>query len=409
MLMKRNRFFAPQQRLLGFLVAMGILVMTLLNASLASQPFWVKGVWLTHVDSDVLFSSQSTRSALSDLKNLGFNTVYPTVWNDGYTLYPSAVAQHYLGQTHLPHAGLAHRDFLAELIDQAHSHQLRVLPWFELGLMTPQAVPWAKDHPDWFTVTPTGDSLWWEGKQKPRLWLNPLHPQVQQLITALLVDLVEHYDLDGIQLDDHFGYPAHMGYDRLTRKRFQEQRGGQEVPLPPDLDLEYNCVVADPTWQAWVDWRAEKITEFVTDLVHTLKARKPELIISISPNPQNFSKNCFLLDWQSWQERGLIDELVLQVYRRNLEAFQQELQQPTVQRAKKQVPVVVGILAGLKNQPVSLNALESQAEWVRKNDFSGFSFFFYESLWNYGLESPQQRRRTLGQILQKDPPHPPKN
>jgi uncharacterized lipoprotein YddW (UPF0748 family) len=357
----------------------------------------------------VLFSSSSTHSALKDLKNLGFNTVYPTVWNDGYTLYPSAVAKKYLGEAHLPHAGLAQRDFLAELIDQAHSHQLRVVPWFELGLMTPQAVPWAQDHPDWFTVTHTGDALWWEGQQKPRLWLNPLHPQVQQLITALLVDLVERYDLDGIQLDDHFGYPAHMGYDRLTRRQFQQAQGGQEAPPPPDLDLERNCVVAGATWQAWVDWRAEKITEFVTDLVHTLKARKPGLIISISPNPQTFSKNCFLLDWQSWQERGLIDELVLQVYRRNLEAFQKELQQPEVQRAKQRVPVVVGILAGLKNRPVSLADLQSQAEWVQNNDFAGFSFFFYESLWNYGLESPQQRRRTLGQILQKYPPHAPKN
>ena len=52
----------------------------------------VRGVWLTNVDSDVLFSRDNTTEAIANLAELNFNTLYPTVWNWGYTLYPSAVA-----------------------------------------------------------------------------------------------------------------------------------------------------------------------------------------------------------------------------------------------------------------------------------------------------------------------------
>jgi uncharacterized lipoprotein YddW (UPF0748 family) len=53
----------------------------------------MRGVWLTNIDSDVLFSRDRLETGIDRLAKLNFNTVYPTVWSWGYTLYPSQTAQ----------------------------------------------------------------------------------------------------------------------------------------------------------------------------------------------------------------------------------------------------------------------------------------------------------------------------
>ena len=200
--------------------------------------------------------------------------------------------------------------------------------------------------------------------------------------------------MDGIQFDDHFGYPSSLGYDRLTVGQYRQETG-QNPPPPPTLDPNKNCVSNDPAWQAWTNWRSDKITDYMQTLVQTLKTAKPDLTISVSPNPQTFSKNCFLLDWQQWQKKGLIDQLVLQIYREKQADFVRELQDPTVQQAQQQIPVIVGILSCLKNRPVPLDRLEKQTQWAQDNGFAGVAYFFYESLWN--LPEPSQQTRQARQ------------
>jgi len=39
----------------------------------------LRGVWLTNIDSDVLFKRDRLTTALQHLQKLNFNTVYPTV------------------------------------------------------------------------------------------------------------------------------------------------------------------------------------------------------------------------------------------------------------------------------------------------------------------------------------------
>lgn len=353
----------------------------------------IRGVWLTNVDSDVLFRPEQVESAVKTLSDMNFNTLYPTVWNWGYTLYPSAVAKETIGLAIDPHEGLKERDMLREVMTLAHQKKLTVIPWFEFGFMAPADSILAKRHPQWLTQRQDQSTIWLEGNTHKRVWLNPLNSEVQALITNLVVEILQNYDVDGIQFDDHFGYPSDFGYDPYTVGLYRQEHDGQAPP-------------ADPQDPEWVQWRADKITDYMEQLAKTIRQVKPKALISLSPNPQDFSLNSYLLDWAEWERRGFVDELVLQVYRFDLKDFQRELSQMAVQTAKQKIPFAVGILSGLKGRPVTLQQIQAQVSAAREQKFNGVSFFFYESLWNFGQESAKERQAAFKSIFPQPVPRP---
>jgi uncharacterized lipoprotein YddW (UPF0748 family) len=341
----------------------------------------LRGVWLTNIDSQVLFSPKTLKKAIARLAELNFNTLYPTVWNWGYTLYPSEVAEKATGYSLDPHEKLQNRDVLQEIIDRGQKQNMAVIPWFEFGFMAPADSELASRHPEWLVKRTDGTTIWWEGDVHQRVWLNPLHPEVQKFITDLVVELVSNYDVDGIQFDDHFGYPSEFGYDEYTVKLYQQEHDGQSPPT----DIQDG---------EWIQWRADKITAYMQQLFAAIKQANPQAIVSLSPNPQEFSLNSFLLDWQKWERLGLIEELIIQVYRDRQSSFDRELLHPSVITAKEHIPVSIGILSGLKGRPVLLKQIDRQIQTTRDRHFAGVSLFFYESLWNLAAESPEKRQNA---------------
>ncbi|MEQ8971634.1 MAG: glycoside hydrolase family 10 protein [Coleofasciculus sp. C1-SOL-03] len=340
----------------------------------------IRGVWLTNVASSVLFSPWGINRALTQLSQLNFNTVYPVVWNRGHTFYPSRVAT----QEPLLRIMRLNGDVLEEIVQQGHRQGLRVIPWFEYGFMTTIHSQLARRHPSWITQSLTQKS---DPENPQLLWLNPLHPEVQRLILDLIKEVVSQYDVDGIQLDDHFGMPVELGYDPYTIERYQQEHSGNPPPNSP-LNGE------------WMRWRANKISQFMGEIVQTVKSIKPDCIISLSPNPQAFAYKHYLQDWQTWVQRGWVDELVLQVYRDDLSRFTAELNQPAVRMARRTIPVSIGILTGTLGDPIPFDQIQAQVEAVRDRAFDGVSFFYWETLWSYLTpESPQQRRRGFRELF----------
>ncbi|MFB2936599.1 family 10 glycosylhydrolase [Aerosakkonemataceae cyanobacterium BLCC-F154] len=361
----------------------------------------IRGVWLTNIDSDVMFYRDKLSDAIANLKQLNFNTLYPTVWNWGYTLYPSEVAEPIVGSRQRlvtptdenidPELGID-RDVLQEVITQGHKQGMAVIPWFEFGFMAPADSQIAQLYPDWILKRQDGSQIWNEGPHQ-RVWMNPFHPEVQQFIESLILEIVTKYDIDGIQFDDHFGFPSQLGYDEYTVALYQQEHGGQ----PPPDDFQ------DPEW---VRWRADKITQYMQRIHRAIKQRKPKIVISVSPNPQEFSYKYFLTDWQRWEEQGLIEELVLQVYRNDLNRFIAEIERPEVEAARRRIPVAIGIITGVKPQAVPMSQVIEQVEVARNWGFSGVSFFFYESLWNLTKEPPALRQSALQKIFPNQMPRP---
>jgi len=382
---------------LGLAIALFILwPLPMLAQSETTTTQEIRGVWLTNISSAVFYVPWGLQRALKQLAQLQFNTVYPVVWNRGYTFYPSAIAQPVTGANQDPFLQKLRlgQDPLAVIVKQGHRLNLKVIPWFEYGFMAPARSELVRRHPDWVThpqksASSLRDRSTLENKavNTQQVWLNPLHPDVQQFMLDLVIEVIKTYPVDGIQLDDHFGLPIELGYDAFTVQLYQQEHGGDRPPT-------------DITDAAWMQWRATKLSSLMQRLHQAVKSIRPDCLISLSPNSRDFAYRFYLQDWLTWVEQGWIDQLVVQVYRDELESFRSEIQTWAIQIARQTVPVGIGIYTGSLRHPVSIDQIQQQVETVRQIGLSGVSFFYWESLWGYITpDSPRTRRAKFQEMF----------
>jgi uncharacterized lipoprotein YddW (UPF0748 family) len=355
----------------------------------------IRGVWITNIDSNILNSKENIKVGLSKLKEAGFNTLYPVVWNKGFVFFQSNFADNTVDAdtAKLRSANLqqllAGRDILAEIIEinQSLGKPFRIIPWLEYGLMVPPNSALASSKPAWLMTTNTGEKV-----VNDSAWLNPTKPEVQKFFENLVSELVQNYDIEGVQLDDHFGMPKSIGFDNFTTGLFKGENPGAADPI------------SNPNSEKFKTWRKNKVTELLRLIFNTTKSVKKDCIISISPNPLAFSIDNFLADWQAWEQEGIAEEIVLQVYRPSLSAFNGEIIKAEVETARKHIPTVIGILSGLKGKRVGLNLIRRQTQATRDRDFAGFSYFFYGSLFDLGADgdTPESRQAEFATLLDSD-------
>lgn len=347
----------------------------------------IRGVWLTNNDFTMFSDRKQLGEALQQLKELNFNTIYPVVWNSGYVMFPSEVAKD-AGIQPFVYRGSEGQDIVADIIAQAHQNDLLVMPWFEFGFMAPPTSELAVSHPDWLTQQRDGDrtSISAAGEV---VWLNPFHPEVQEFLTKLVLEAVSNYDLDGIQFDDHTSLPKTFGYDRYTLNLYRQET---KKNAPADVN--------DPNW---VKWRANKITAFMAKLNKAVKQRKPNVIFSVSPNYYDFAYKQQLQDWLSWVRQGIVDELIVQVYRSDIDDFRSQISRPEIVEVQNKISTGIGILSGLRNSNIPMSRVYAQVMNTQERGL-GISFFYYKSLWGYGPESASDRQKELQYLFRSPAP-----
>ncbi len=274
----------------------------------------LRGVWITNVDSDVMFDRQSTAEAMEYLSERGFNIVFPVVWNAGYTLYPSEVMVEYFGEDYRidPRFTDPERDPLKDIIVEARKHGMEVMPWFEYGFASSHDEGGGhilESYPHWAAKDSSGVLL----SKNNFEWMNAFHYEVQEFILALIAEVIEMYDVDGIQGDDRLpALPAEGGYSDYTRELYKEEFG-EEPPL-------------DPREEPFLQWKADRLSDFGEQMYEMVKSYDPELSVSLSPSIYDWSKDEYLQDWTEWVRRGTVDLLHPQIYRYDIEAYLDELE-----------------------------------------------------------------------------------
>jgi uncharacterized lipoprotein YddW (UPF0748 family) len=338
----------------------------LVSAATAAPP--VRGVWLSNVGSDAMASRAGLVQVVARCKAVGVNTIYPVVWNRGYTLYPSPLMEREFGVAMDPR--LRGFDPLKELIELAHAEGIRVVAWFEFGFAASYQQPDGgrilRNRPEWRALDRKGKLVSRNGFQ----WMNAFDPAVQDFMLAMLKEVVSKYDVDGVQGDDRLpACPNTAGYDAKTIATYRAEHNGAAPPSN----------YADPEW---TQWRSDKLSDFVERTYRELKAMEPDLCVSWAPSVWPWSRNQYLQDWPRWAREGWGDEFCPQVYRRRLDEYR-----ATLEAVREQVPaealpkVYPGVLVALAaGYDVPSTRLRGMIDTNRELGFEGEVFFYYEGL-----------------------------
>ena len=356
------------------------------------------GVWLTNTPSPLYYEATRIDRAVNELADAGFNTLYPNVWSRGTTFHRSKWAP--------MEPALATRspdlDPICRMTAVAHKRGLQVIPWYEYGLMEPGDAAVVKQNPDWILKKIDGSPYYaMHGanlKTSPlkdlRVWLNPAHPGVRERFIGLITEIVERCKVDGVQLDDHFAWPVDLGYDAYTAALYKQETGLE----PP----------ADYTNRAWMTWRRQKLTGLLVELRQALQRSNGNGRISLSPGPFRFAYNKWLQDWEIWSVRRLVDELVVQNYVYSVRGFEQDLNQPALDRARSWgIPINIGVLAGFGGRSTDINILRKKIALSAERGF-GVIYFYWEGLWGQyaGKEGGEIRKTVLNQVHRSLYPDP---
>ncbi len=199
-------------------------------------------------------------------------------------------------------------DPMAFAVQEAHKRGMELHVWInpyrysssESQFETNKANPddYANTHPEWIMAY-NGASI-----------LNPGLPEVKTRICAVVADLLEKYDVDGILFDDYFYLSG--------------------SPMSMDAAL-YRA--NNPDGLSQEDWRREQVNEMVRRVQDTIMHTKPWVTFGIGPAPQVASNKAHadkygvpvgpFSDWQynsiysdplAWMSRGTIDYISPQMY-----------------------------------------------------------------------------------------------
>jgi uncharacterized lipoprotein YddW (UPF0748 family) len=326
----------------------------------------IRGVWLTNVDSKALNSKQSIAEAMNFLAETGFNVVFPVVWNNAATLYPSRVMRENFGQEIDPR--YAGRDPLGELIIEAKRVGIAVIPWFEYGFASSYNQNGGRllaKKTEWAARDFSGNLL----KKNDFEWMNALDFEVQDFLLSLVLEVVKNYDITGIQGDDRLpALPSEGSYDSKTSDRYFRKFNQN----PPE----------NPKQAQWLQWRADILTDFLTRLYREVIALNPNLVISMAPSVYPWGFQEYLQDAQAWIDQGLVDIIHPQLYRRDFESYKLLVDRLVAQQfTSLQLPSLVpGILLKVGSYRISSELLLQKIQYNRDRGIQGEVFFFYEGL-----------------------------
>ncbi len=273
-------------------------------------------------------------------------------------------------------------DPLEIAIQEAHARGLEIHAWFNVFTCwrgteppehsTPEHLYF--QHPDWFCVAKTGPPM---QLSEHYIFLSPGIPAVREYLQKVALDLVQHYQIDGIHFD-YIRYPENarnlgFSHDSVSVRRFQS-------------------TAANPNQLNWDDWQREQITQFVTEFYDAATRIKPMLKVSAAVfgrydlSPASSFHSVFQ-DSRRWLTDGKMDFIVPMIYwhRAHPTAPFGETVTEWIKSNQTNRFIIPGIGAYRQLSPDwPSDEVKQQVKLIRKLQAAGMVFFSFtamEQLW----------------------------
>ena len=205
---------------------------------------------------------------------------------------------------------------------------------------------------------------------EPLNWLCPSHPENVKLELNVLLEIVENYDVDGVQLD-YIRYPgAHACYCEECRKRFV-------LATKTEIDAWPASVADGEHSSAYTEWRVQQITRLVR-LLHK-RARELKSDIKISAAVFGGYPACVTSigqDWVAWAKAGYLDFVCPMNYTEDTTYFT-DLLENQLALLPKGFTVYPGIGATATNSLLTADAVVGQIYLARFLGAAGWTIFDY--------------------------------
>ena len=311
------------------------------------RALWVRSTSLT---------SPATVTAMVESAQAGhFNTVLVQVRARGDAYFASRLEPRAAALDAQPDSF----DPLALTLQLAHARGIRVHAWFDIGLVSSAVqLPASRGHvvyrhPEWLMVPRELardmalldaksqlylDKLarWTRGQsgEVEGLYLSPVPEDAADATVAIVADVVARYPVDGVHLD-YVRYPNNefdyslaalqafradvlRGLDPAVRRQ-QEREAGAELSAWPEAFPE-----------RWREFRRERLTRLVARIRDSVKARRPNVIVSAAVLPDAAgAASGRLQDWAAWVRQGLLDVVCPMAYATDRAAFTAQMTQAT--------------------------------------------------------------------------------
>lgn len=266
----------------------------------------LRGVWISYLEwNEMPTEQQAFQAAINEMydnvRNMGMNAVFVHVRSHGDAMYPSA---------YFPWSKFASGrqgvspgyDPLAYAVQAAHDRGLEFHAWLNPYRVTGYLMSYdelADNNPAkvWLTDQDPGNDRW-VLFHSGSYYYNPAVPEVREMITAGVKEIVEHYGVDGIHFDDYF-YPS---LDNSQEALWFDK---------PEYD-------ASGTALGISQWRRQNVNELIAGVYRAVKDTKPDAAFGISPAGylNNLRSDTMLFaDVDTWMSQpGYIDYIMPQLY-----------------------------------------------------------------------------------------------
>ena len=212
----------------------------------------------------------------------------------GYVFYDSGVA---------PSAGgYANDDLLTSLIAKAHAKGIAVKAWL------PQFHDKAaiEKNPAWQMIAYNGSNVFPYTGNGAAWFINPIHTDAQAYELAIIKEVLQKFDFDGVVLDWIRFDDYNMDLSEYTRHLFKTDFGYDPIDI--------NFASDNSKRRQWNAWREDRIAAYihkVDSLIETIKPGLPLGVTILSPeweevaqNPATFKNDvdfvapmCYYDDW----------------------------------------------------------------------------------------------------------------